>query len=167
VASSSRHWMSGPLAEGGPSKIPVGANTANAHRDDMKCSGKSHQQQFTRPTCQLADEKSPHRPTEQEPDGRREALTRHVRWTSRSHARRYVAEEGHHTSRKMLNLRPMRDGGIMSASKFTSRIHLNLAGRDEPALRDSSKYCAFCGTIWSHSSEPSLEISVVSSSFNW
>jgi hypothetical protein len=25
---------------------------------------------------------------------------------------RYVAEEGHHTYRKMLNLRPMRDGGI-------------------------------------------------------
>jgi hypothetical protein len=39
------------------------------------------------------------------------------------HARRYVAEERHHTYRKMLNLRPMRDGGIMSASKFTSRIH--------------------------------------------
>ena len=48
---------------------------------------------------------------------------RHVRWTSRSHARGYLAEEGHHTYRKMLNLRPMRDGGIMSASKFTSRIH--------------------------------------------
>lgn len=43
---------------------------------------------------------------------------------ARTHAaRRYVAEERHHTYRKMLNLRPMRDGGIMSASKFTSRIH--------------------------------------------
>jgi hypothetical protein len=25
--------------------------------------------------------------------------------------------------RQMLNLRPMRDGGVMSASEFTSRIH--------------------------------------------
>jgi hypothetical protein len=40
-----------------------------------------------------------------------------------SHARRYVAEEGHHAYRNRLNLRPMRDGGIMSAGKFTSRIH--------------------------------------------
>jgi hypothetical protein len=46
-----------------------------------------------------------------------------VRWTSRSHARRDVAEEVHHMYRKVLNLRPMRDGGIVSASKFTSRIH--------------------------------------------
>jgi hypothetical protein len=34
-----------------------------------------------------------------------------------------AARTQHHTYRKMLNLRPMRDGGIMSASKFTSRIH--------------------------------------------
>ena len=63
-------------------------------------------------------------------------------------ARRYVAEEGHHTYRKMLNLRPMRDGGIMSASKFTNsprEFTIDLAGCDEPALRDSSKYCAFLG----------------------
>src|ERR1700720_2685497 len=46
------------MAEAGPSKIPVGANTANAYRDDMKCSEKSYQQQFTRPTRPLADDKS-------------------------------------------------------------------------------------------------------------
>jgi hypothetical protein len=69
------------------------------------------------------NQSSLHRRTGQEPDGRRGGLPRHVRWTSCSHARHYVAEEGHHTYRKMLNLRPMRDGGIMSASKFTSRIH--------------------------------------------
>jgi hypothetical protein len=34
-----------------------------------------------------------------------------------------VGEEMHHMYRKMLNLGPMRDGGIMSASKFTARIH--------------------------------------------
>jgi hypothetical protein len=34
----------------------------------------------------------------------------------------------------------------MSASKFTSReFTIDLAGRDEPALRDCSKYCAFLG----------------------
>jgi hypothetical protein len=33
------------FGEAGQSKIPVGANTANAYRDDMKCSEKSHQQQ--------------------------------------------------------------------------------------------------------------------------
>jgi hypothetical protein len=38
-------------------------------------------------------------------------------------ARRYVAEEAHHAYRKILNLRPMRDGGNMSANKLTSRIH--------------------------------------------
>ena len=38
------------------------------------------------------------------------------------------SEEMHHIRRKMLNLRAMRNGGIMSASKFTSRIHLLLCG---------------------------------------
>ena len=52
-----------------------------------------------------------------------EELPRHVRWTSRLHARRYVADKEQHTYRKKLNLLPMRGGGIMSASKFTSRIH--------------------------------------------
>ncbi len=46
-----------------------------------------------------------------------------VRWTNRSRARRYGAEEGHHAYRKILNLRPKRDGGIVSASQFSSRIH--------------------------------------------
>jgi len=46
-----------------------------------------------------------------------------MRWTSRSQARHYVAEEERHAYRKILNLRPMRGGGIMSAGKFTSRIH--------------------------------------------
>jgi hypothetical protein len=69
------------------------------------------------------NQSSPHRRTGQEPYGRRGASTRHVRWTSRTHARRYVAEEGHHMYRKMLNLRSMQNGGIMSASKFTARIH--------------------------------------------
>jgi hypothetical protein len=92
--------------------------------DDMKCSEESYQQQIyeTDPTnSPTINQSSPHRRTAQEPDGRRGGLPRHVRWTSRSHARRYVAEEGHRTYRKMLNLRPMRDGGIMSACKFTSR----------------------------------------------
>ena len=47
--------------------------------------------------------------------------------------------------RKMLNLRPIRDGGIMSASKFTREFTIDLAGRDEPALRDSITYCALLG----------------------
>jgi hypothetical protein len=51
--------------------------------------------------------------------------------------------KGHHTYRKMLNSLPMRDGGTVSDSKFTSRIHqLFGAGRDEAPLRDSSKYRA-------------------------
>lgn len=45
-------------------------------------------------------------------------------------ARRYVAEEGPHAYREMLNLRPMRDSGIMT--KFAARIRHDLAGRDEP-----------------------------------
>jgi len=39
-----------PAADAGPSKIPVGAKTANAYRDDMKCSGESYQQQIYEPT---------------------------------------------------------------------------------------------------------------------
>jgi hypothetical protein len=39
----------------------------------------------------------------------------------------------------MLNLRPMRDGGIMSASNSLREFTIDLAGRDEPAFRDSSK----------------------------
>jgi hypothetical protein len=40
---------------------------------------------------------------------------------ARTHAA--TSRKKHHTYRKVLNLRPMRDGGTMSASKFTSRIH--------------------------------------------
>jgi hypothetical protein len=36
----------------------------------------------------------------------------------------YVVEEVQHTYRKVLNLRPMRDGGIMSASKCVFRTNL-------------------------------------------
>jgi hypothetical protein len=98
------------MAEAGPTKIPVHSGVANAICE--------------RQTRQPADDtsSSPHRPTGQEPDGRRGALTCHMRWTSRSQARRYFAEEERHAYRKMLNLRPMRDGWIMRVSKFTSRI---------------------------------------------
>jgi hypothetical protein len=54
-------------------------------------------------------------------------------------ARRYVAEEERHAYRKILNLRPMRDGGIMSASNSLREFTIDLAGRDETAFRDSSK----------------------------
>ena len=40
---------------------------------------------------------------------------------ARTHAA--TSRRRHHAYRMILNLRPMRDGGIMSASKFTSRIH--------------------------------------------
>jgi hypothetical protein len=92
----------------------------------MKCLEESYQQQIYEadPTyLPTINQSSPHRRTEQESDGRRGGLPRQVRWTSRSHAPRCVAEEGHRTYRKMLNLRPMRAGGIMRSNKFTSRIH--------------------------------------------
>lgn len=92
----------------------------------MKCSEESYQQQIYEadPTnSSTINQSSPHRRTGQKPDGRRGGLLRYLRWKSRSHACRYVEDEGHHTYRKMLNLRSMRDGRIVSASKFTSRTH--------------------------------------------
>jgi hypothetical protein len=45
------------------------------------------------------NQRSPHRRTGQEPDGRRGTLPRHVRWTNRSHASRYVVgRNASHTS---------------------------------------------------------------------
>lgn len=41
---------------------------------------------------------------------------------------RSMAGDGHHFYRTMLNSRSMRDGGIMSAGKFTSRLTIDLAG---------------------------------------
>ena len=41
---------------------------------------------------------------------------------ARTHAATSL-KKGHHPYRKVLNLRPMRDDGTMSASEFTSRIH--------------------------------------------
>src|SRR5271156_1134712 len=79
------------VAEAGPSKIPVGASTANAHRDDMKCSEKSYQQQFTRPTRQLADDKS-RLPVSTYGAGTRwssRKIASSRAWRRRSHACRY------------------------------------------------------------------------------
>jgi hypothetical protein len=105
--------------EAGPSQFPVDPHTANVQKKVNN--NKIYEADPTNlPTI---NQSSPHQGMGQEPDGRRGGLPRQVRWTSRSHARRYVAEEGHYSYRKMLNLRPIRNGEIMSTSKFTSRIH--------------------------------------------
>jgi hypothetical protein len=136
-----------------------------------ECSEESYQQQIYEadPTYSpTINQSSPHRRPRQEPDGRRGRLPRHARWTNRSHVRRYVTEEMHHTYRKILNLRPMRDGGFMSASKFASRIH-HLIWRVAMSRRWVIPVSTVPsrGTIWSQSSEPSLEIVVANSCFNW
>ena len=102
--------------------VPI---TRMLNRDDMKCSEKSYQQQFTRPTRQLADDKS-----------RLPASTygAGTRWSSRKIASSRAME-------KALARMPVRSGRRASAlsleaefatnagrrdyelSKFTSRIH--------------------------------------------
>lgn len=62
---------------------------------------------------------------------------------ARTHA--LLDEEGHHKYRKMLNLRAMRYGGIMSAINSPREFTIDMADRDEPAFRDSSNHCAFLG----------------------
>src|SRR6266700_3259546 len=109
----------------GPSEFPVDTNTAKCSGNDMKCSEESYQQQIYEadPTnSPTINQSSPHRRTGHEPDGRRGGLPA----TCDGQAARTHAA----TSRKKGIIRiarclicdQMPDGGIMSASKFTSRI---------------------------------------------